>query len=140
MEVIAYPECFRLFKAIDAMDKVRFVVYQINDTPLIVPKSVGVEPYSIYGHPHDEVECWYEFLEKLPENDCCYIAYNFIFKVESQFICKTAFILWIPDGASIEQKSLYSANVNFLMMYGERFDYKATDFSLLAYDLVVQDL
>ena len=138
--MLANEECFQVFQAIDAMDKIRFVIYKIDDSPEIVPEFVGTERVSIYEYPEKDVAYWQDFVENLPEDDCRFIAYNFVYQLKNEVVCRTAFILWIPESASRELKMIYTANTNFLMMYGERFDYKATDFSCLTYDLVVKDL
>lgn len=59
------------------------------------------------GSPEEE---WQEVTKTLPDSDCRYVAYDFVYEYQGANKNKVLFLLWAPDTSKILAKMLYASS------------------------------
>ena len=60
-----------------------------------------------------------EFLDALPENDCRYCVYDFLYtNADACVFNKIVFVMWTPETARIKSKMLYASSKDTLKVRG----------------------
>lgn len=108
-----------------------YIIYRISDdkSTIVIEKTGKADEYS-------------DFVNELPENDCRYAVYDFVFELPNGEgkRNKLIFFTWSPDTAPIRSKMIYASSKDGLRLAlnGIAFDLQGTDYSEVAYETVLE--
>ncbi|KAA8494053.1 Cofilin [Porphyridium purpureum] len=101
------PSCIESFNGLKKRD-VRAVVMKINDgmTKIEVEKTMPTGSGDV-GTAEAE---WKECIDSLPENDCRFLLYDFLYEHQGLPKSKIVFLKWAPETAKIKSKTIYASS------------------------------
>lgn len=129
--VAVADESLAAFNELKLGKKFKFILFELNanKTEIVIKETSNDPSYDA-------------FLERLPENDCLYVVYDFEYEIGGNEgkRSKIVFITWSPDTAPIRSKMVYASSKDALRraLNGVSSDIQGTDFSEVAYETVLE--
>ncbi|CCC69586.1 hypothetical protein NCAS_0C05960 [Naumovozyma castellii] len=129
--VAVADESLTAFNDLKLGKKYKFILFGLNDqkTEIVVKETSTDQSYDA-------------FLEKLPEDDCLYVVYDFEYEISGTEgkRSKIVFFTWSPDTAPVRSKMVYASSKDALRraLNGVSADIQGTDFSEVSYENVLE--
>ncbi|VDD91424.1 unnamed protein product [Enterobius vermicularis] len=123
--VLVNSECQNAFQQLsEGRNKLRYIIYKIEEKEVIVEASVSPEELGITGEDYDENSkgAYEKFVKDLKDRtngltDCRYAVFDFKFTCNrpgagNSKMDKLVFIQLCPDGAPIKKKMVYASSAS----------------------------
>ncbi|KAJ7681557.1 hypothetical protein B0H17DRAFT_58649 [Mycena rosella] len=119
-------ECSTLYDQLKVR-KLKYIIFALSD-----------DNKSIIIHKSSESPNYEDFLREFPSDDCTWAVY----RLENQGENKICFYSWLPDGANVEVRIMYTSFNDVLRRHlaGVAVDIYGTDASDLSYKLVMNQI
>lgn len=95
------------FKNLVKDRKHRCAVFMINDAMTEITLEKTFDPSASGADPTKE---WKTVTKALPEGDCRYVAYDFLYEHQGAMKNRVLFVLWSPPGAKTRSKMIYASS------------------------------
>lgn len=95
------------FKDLVKDRKHRCAVFKINDAMTEIAVEKTFDPSADGSDPIKE---WNSFKKTLPDSDCRYVAYDFLYEHQGAMKNRVLFALWSPPTAKIKSKMIYASS------------------------------
>ncbi|KAI0562992.1 Cofilin/tropomyosin-type actin-binding protein [Gracilaria domingensis] len=83
----------------------RAAVFKINDTMTEVQLEKTIPLADGAAQPN-----WEAFTKQLPDTDCRYVAYDFVYEHQGANKNRVLFILWSPQDSKVRSKMIYASS------------------------------
>jgi len=126
------------FEELKLGKKLAYVLYRFTDDSKQITTEDKVEKVASKT-PKEQYE---EFIEKLPENQCRYVVYDFTYDLPNGEGTRNKILLitWSPDNAPVRNKMLCASSKDALRrsLTGVASEIQGTDYSEIAFEVVLE--
>ncbi len=128
-------EVTQTFKDLIKNRKYRCAVFRINDEMNKIHVEKTFEPAESNADPERD---WKAFRKTLPESDCRYAAYDFIYEHQGVKKNRVLFLLWSPEGSKVRSKMIYASSQEGLInkLEGVQRQVQCTDPEDITYEAI----
>ncbi|XP_046548519.1 cofilin-1-A-like [Haliotis rubra] len=120
--IVVEEECYQAHVS-QTHGNAQWTVYRIaNDNRIVVesqkPRSVSLE--DTIGKAADSINAsvktlWYELIHSMPDHDGRYAVFDYVkLQKDGTWTSASSFVFWLPEEASPETKSIYTAGKDTL--------------------------
>jgi cofilin len=131
------PKVVSTFQGMVKERKFRGAIFKINDamTEVSVDKTF---PKATSDAKAD----WNEFKKALPDAECRYAAYDFIYQHQGATKTKVLFVLWSSEYAKVRSKMIYASSQEGVVnkLEGVQRQMQCTDVDELDYEVISKQL